>query len=103
MPSSEPLTIIAIATAVPGQESALRAAQTKLVTESLREPGCMRYELHQSLDDGRILVFVETWASEEHWKAHMDGASIETFRASGATDMIDDFSLYRMKPVAGVN
>ena len=103
MPSSEPLTIIALATAMPGQERALRAAQTKLVTESLREPGCVRYELHQSLDDARIMVFVETWASEEHWKAHMEGAAIATFRASGATDMIDDFSLYRMKAVAGGN
>jgi quinol monooxygenase YgiN len=103
MPSSEPLTIIAMTTAMPGRESALRDAQAALVTETLREPGCLRYELHQSLDDGRILIFIETWASEEHWKAHMEGAAIETFRASGATDMIDDFSLYRMKAVAGAN
>ena len=98
---TEPLTIIAISTAMPGQETALRAAQSILVTETLAEPGCLRYELHQSLDDGRILIFVETWASEALWQAHMQGTAIERFRASGATDMIDDFSLYRMKAVAG--
>jgi quinol monooxygenase YgiN len=41
-----PLTIVAIATAAPGQEAALRAAQEQLVAETVKEPGCLRYELH---------------------------------------------------------
>jgi quinol monooxygenase YgiN len=96
MPASAPLTIIAISTAEHGQESALRAAQAQLVRDSLQEPGCLRYELHQSLDNGRILIFVESWASEEAWQAHLQGAAIARFQASGADDLIDDFALYRM-------
>lgn len=96
------LTVIAIATAKAGMEEALRATQTKLVGETLNEPGCLRYELNQSLDDGRSLVFVESWASEALWRAHMSGAAIQRFAASGANRLIEEFTLYRLTPVAGV-
>jgi quinol monooxygenase YgiN len=100
MTTSLPLTIVAIATACPGQEKALRAAQEKLVAETVKEPGCLRYELHQSLEDERVLIFVESWQSEEAWKAHMQGAAIKRFHASGASNLIQDFSLFRMNLVA---
>jgi quinol monooxygenase YgiN len=95
-----PLTIIAITTAVPGRETALRAAQEKLVAETLQEDGCLRYELNQSLDDGRVLVFVESWASQDAWRTHMDGAAMARFKAAGAFELIQDFVLHRMAPVA---
>jgi quinol monooxygenase YgiN len=74
-----------------------------LVAETVREPGCLRYELHQSLEDGRQLIFVESWASEEAWRAHMQGAPMNRFRASGAGELIQDFALYRMSLVADGN
>ncbi len=100
MSTSSPLTLVAIATALPGQEKTLRAAQETLVAETVKESGCLRYELHQSLEDGRVLVFVETWASEAQWRAHMQGAAIKRFHASGAGNLIQDFSLIRMNLVA---
>ena len=57
--SASPLTIVAIAVAAPGKEDALRAAQQQLVADTLKEPGCLRYELNQSLDDSGVLVFTE--------------------------------------------
>jgi quinol monooxygenase YgiN len=96
MNALSPLTLVAIATALPGQEKTLRAAQEKLVADTVKESGCLRYELHQSLEDGRVLVFVETWASEAQWRAHMQGAAIKRFHASGAANLIQDFSLFRM-------
>ena len=95
-----PLTIVAITTAGPGQEAALRAAQEQLVAETIKEPGCLRYELHQSREDSRVLVFVETWASEALWQAHMEGAAVKRFHASGASKLIVDFSLLQMSLVA---
>jgi len=99
--SASSLAIIAITTAVSGQENALRAEQEKLVAETLNEPGCLRYELSQSLEDPRILVFTERWASERAWRAHMEGAAMQRFSASGAPSLIADFQLYRMNNVAG--
>jgi quinol monooxygenase YgiN len=99
--SPSALTIIAITTAKPGKEAALGAAQEKLVAETLLEDGCLRYELHQSLDDGRVRIFVETWASEDEWRAHMDGAAMQRFQASGVGDYFADFALHRLTKVAG--
>ena len=101
MSTSSSLTIIAITTAVAGKENALRAAQEKLVAETVDEAGCLRYELSQSLDDGRVLIFTEKWASEQDWRAHMEGAAIRRFQASGANELIETFSLFRMATVAG--
>lgn len=78
----------------------MRAAREKIVAEPVKESGCLRYELHQSLQDGRVLVFVETWESEAQWWAHMQGAAIKHFHASGAGNLIEDFSLIRMNLVA---
>jgi quinol monooxygenase YgiN len=97
--NTDPLTIVAIATAAPGQEPVLRAAQERLVAETVNEPGCLRYELHQSREDGRVLVFLETWASEAQWRAHMEGAAVKRFHASGASKLIVDFSLLQMSLV----
>jgi quinol monooxygenase YgiN len=89
------LQVIAVAVATAGQEDALRAAQLRLVEETLSEPGCLRYELNQSLDDPRILIFTERWESEAHWRAHMQGAAMRRFQASGAGQLMADFSLFR--------
>ena len=98
---NQPLSIVAITTAVVGREKELRAAQEKLVAETLTEPGCLRYELNQSLEDGRMLVFTEQWASEPEWRAHMEGRAIRRFAASGAPKFIADFKLFRLNTVAG--
>lgn len=97
--STSSLTIIAITTGVAGKENELRVAQEKLVSAPVKESGCLRYELHQSLDDGRVLIF--TWASERHWRAHMEGAAMKDFHVSGGSRLIEDFSLFRMTTVAG--
>ncbi len=101
MTTASPLTIVAITKAVADRQAELRAAQEKLVAETLREPGCLRYELNQSLDDGRVLIFTESWESEETWLAHMDGAAMKRFSDAGAMKLIEEFTLYRMTTVAG--
>ena len=92
--SLSPLTIVAIATATPGKAESLRAAQEQLVAETVKEFGCLRYELHQSVEDARVLV------CEEQWRAHMQGEAIKGFHASGASNLIQDFSLFRMNLIA---
>jgi len=57
--------------------------------------------LHQSLDDGRVRIFVETWQSEDQWRAHMQGAVLQRFQASGVGDYFADFALHRLTKVAG--
>ena len=100
MTTSSPSSILAITTAAPGKHAALRAAQESLVAETVKEPGCIRFALHQSLDDPHVLVFVETWENEVLWRAHMNGLAIKRFQASGAGKLIQDFALHRLAPAA---
>jgi len=101
MSSSSPLGILAITVAAPGKHAALRAEQEKLVAETVKEAGCIHYALHQSLDDPRVLVFIERWESEALWRAHMSGEAMQRFQASGASNLIEGFTLHRLMPVAG--
>jgi quinol monooxygenase YgiN len=94
------LTIIAIAVAEPGKEALLREAQARLVESTIKESGCIRYELHQSIEDGSVLIFVETWENDAAWRAHMQGDAIRRFQAGGAGRFIQDFTLHRMALVA---
>jgi quinol monooxygenase YgiN len=48
-----------------------------------------------------VLIFTEKWASEREWRAHMEGAAMKRFHASGGSRLIEDFSLFRMATVAG--
>ena len=95
------ITIIAITTAKPGKEAALRAAQKELVAETLLEDGCLRYELHESLDDDRVRIFVETWESEPQWRAHMEGEAMKRFQAKGVGAFFADFALHRLTKISG--
>jgi quinol monooxygenase YgiN len=94
------LVVIAEVIAIDGHQFDLRAAQEKLVAETLKEQGCELYELNQSLDDSRILIFVERWTTEDDWKAHMTGEAVANFRASGAPRWIASQKLHRMTCVA---
>lgn len=99
--SASPLTVIAVTRAKPGHADALRAAQEQLVADTLREDGCLRYELHQSLEDPHLLIFVESWQSEEKLQAHLTGAAIARFDASGARAHLADLVIHRMEKIAG--
>lgn len=49
---------------------------------------------------GRILVFVESWASEEAWRAHMPDTAIKRYQTSGMPNLLADFHLHALVPVA---
>ncbi len=101
MNTQQALTVIAITTAVYGKEAQLRASQEQLVADTLKEPGCLRYELHQSQEDGRILIFVETWETEELWQQHMNGEAIRLWKANGGEELIQEIIIHKMDLVAG--
>jgi len=100
MSANTKLIVIAEIVAIDGHQFDLRAEQEKLVAETRNEKGCELYELNQSLDDSRILIFVERWSTEADWKAHMEGQAVANFRASGAPKWVASQKLHRMTCVA---
>ena len=78
---SERVTVIARAVAKPGKEFETRGALLALVAPTLKEKGCINYDLHQDLDDPRIFFFHENWESRALLDEHMQRPHIQAFLA----------------------
>ena len=94
------LTIIARPTVDPERLEEIKAAMLDLVDATLKEDGCIRYELHQDNAEPNRFVFVETWQDRDLWRRHMEGPAIKGFntRISGG---ITDFELQEMTKLGG--
>lgn len=72
MPKREEKQVVVIAhfTAKAGKQGELSAFLQSLVEPTRREPGCLRYEVNQPLDDPATFTFVETFADQQAFEAH---------------------------------
>lgn len=61
--------LVGCSVAPENREEAL-AVYGELVVATLKEPGCVSYELLQLRDDPRELMLAERWISQEHLDAH---------------------------------
>ena len=77
----ETLKIVARMVAAPGAAGLLVPEMKKLVAETRKEPGCLRYDLLRGADNPDVLIFVEEWESRALWEAHMAGEAIRRFNA----------------------
>ena len=68
MPS--PLIVIAQLNAKPEFAAQFRTALEPLIAATLQEPGCLRYQLHQSLESPHSWMLYEEWESETALLAH---------------------------------
>jgi quinol monooxygenase YgiN len=64
------VTLTAMVKAKPGQEGAVKEALLSLVEPTRKEPGCLVYNLHQSIGDPTLFMFYERWSSQEALDAH---------------------------------
>src|SRR6267142_5433107 len=64
------VTLIVILRAREGQETLLEAELRALVSPSRREQGCLRYDLHRSVDAPGALLLHEVWTSREAHTKH---------------------------------
>jgi quinol monooxygenase YgiN len=67
----EAATLIVILRAREGQETLLEAELRALVGPSRKEEGCIRYDLHRSVDTPGALLLYEVWASREAHTEHI--------------------------------
>ncbi len=73
----------------PGSADAVRAAAAPCRIETLKEEGCLSYDLHQSISDPDCFVFVERWETREHLTAHMQTPHLKAWRAAAADFVVE--------------
>lgn len=78
---ADTLKIVARMVAAPGKAQDLVRHMTRLVEETRKEAGCLRYDLFRGTANPDILIFVEEWETKELWEAHMAGEAIQSFNA----------------------
>jgi quinol monooxygenase YgiN len=66
----EAVTLIVLLRARESQETLLEAELRALVNPSRKEEGCLRYDLHRSVDAPGALLLHEVWASREAHTEH---------------------------------
>ena len=77
---SKPLTIVARIEAVEGQAEAVKAALLKIVPPTLKEEGCIQYDLQQDNNNPEVFLFFEIWETRELWQQHGASDHIEAHR-----------------------
>jgi len=63
----------------------------KILEPTREEDGCIRYDLHQDIENPNILMFYEVWETVSAWKAHDLQQHIVDFKrvTEGCTERID--------------
>ena len=76
--------VIATARIKPGSIEACLAAAKPCIAETVKENGCISYDVHVSVTDPEKVVFVERWESKAHLQAHTQTEHFKVWRAKGA-------------------
>ena len=80
--------VTAVITPKPGMAESVRAEIARVVPQVRTEPGCIRYDLHESGGDTPRFLFYEIWESGDALAVHSTTAHLKAMEATIA-DMID--------------
>lgn len=59
-----------------------KAAALAIVEPSRNEPGCINYDVHQTLDDPTVFLWHETWANQKAIDEHFEMSYFKEFVAT---------------------
>jgi quinol monooxygenase YgiN len=68
----EMLTIVARIEAKPDKIELVKSELLKLIPPTLKETGCIQYDLHQDIENPAVFLFYENWESHKLWQDHMN-------------------------------
>ena len=89
------LTIVAVISVAPLSAETIKPKFTRLISETLKENGCVSYVLHQDNTDPARFLFYEIWENRELWQAHMKSRHVAEFGAA-TEDQILNAEIFEM-------
>lgn len=92
------ISITAILQAKPSKEDLLREELVKVVAPSRAERGCIRYILHQSVEDDGIFIFNEIWEDEEALNLHIQTDHYRQYR-NNTEELVGTRQVYRLHEI----
>lgn len=97
--SKKQLTITATITAKPEKRDLVKQALLDLIPPTLKEEGCLNYDLHQDNENPDRFFFYENWATRDLWLNHNASAHIAAHRTK-TEDAIIDVVINELTPLA---
>jgi quinol monooxygenase YgiN len=79
--------------ALEGKTDELVAALHSLIEATTKEPGCIRYELNQRVDDARWVSFVEKWTDQKAFDEHCLMPYITHYFDNVRPQLVEDFAV----------
>ncbi len=67
-------------TALPQQEKTLKEQLNDLVSKSILEKGCQKFELYQLYDKRDQFFIIEIWKHEKAYKKHLESSTYLTLK-----------------------
>ncbi|MGW0163013.1 putative quinol monooxygenase [Mycobacterium sp. NPDC003323] len=93
-------TNVAFALARPAMADKLGAELLKLIAPTRTEPGCRRYEIHQSLLDPHLWMIIENWRARADFDAHMQTTYVREFLAQVPSLCVHDIEIGEYREAA---
>ena len=76
---SKALTIIARIEAKKESLELVKSEIVKLIEPTLKEEGCMQYDLHQDNEEPAVFIFFENWETKALWEQHNESTHLAEF------------------------
>ena len=93
------LTCIAKITAQQEHKETVLSELTKIINPTLKENGCINYDMHIDNENDSIFIFHENWESEQDLNAHLESLHIkECFDVIG--EMLASVEISRLTKVS---
>lgn len=99
-PQETAVHLMARLSPAPGQEDALLQAIVGIVPTVTREPGCLFYNAHVSLETPGEIVMYEVWTNEAALQAHMAAPSFAGLSARLGAMLAEPLQVERLRRVA---
>ena len=80
--------VVATLTIKPGSLDAIVPAARACIAETVKEKGCISYDLHASLTEPETLVFVERWETREDLTAHSKRPHLAAWREASTPHLL---------------
>jgi quinol monooxygenase YgiN len=95
MPNKNMTQVVCVAEfrAFEGKTDALVEALHVLMHPTHQEPGCIRYELNQRIDDPRWITYIEKWKDNDAFDQHCNGPRITHYFNVVRPDLVESFEV----------
>jgi len=94
------LKVVAVLIAKPGSEAVVHQAMHALVAPTRAEPGCLAYELFESLAAPGTFLTVESWREQADLEAHMQTGHVQQALAAAGDALAQPPGIHPLAPVS---